>query len=391
MAKLKTKKGTASAEKKAPVVLKEKLMDYEIPISELKFPKDYNMQEIGITQSMINKFFKCRMKWFFAINRLKATSTTKRTYDFGNVVHHVLESVINLPGCLKNGELPILPQLIDDYVKTIDHAIDSSHKLKAFLTLKNFFKYCDIFETRNFVYAEKEFQRTINIGGSTDILLRGKQDCGIDEGKGEFSLGEYKCKQKFTDSFIARLPYDFQSQMYAYLNPVITGVRYLIFRNSAIRSVDPKVLSKKLQTAIDEDPNNFFKEYYISYSKQDKELFLEELKGKLHTIYSVLFTKNKRNIFKEQQSCSGFGDCDFIDVCSTNKIDMRKYHFQKKFFSELDCEDKKKDTLNKNLNKSIQSIHTKKVEKDFRTKINRCVWAEQNQVLNSIRDSIHQL
>ena len=321
---------------RTPVLIK-KLPSHVIPLSELKIPKEYSMEEIGITQTRITNFFQCRMKWFFGINRLKPRYT-KFTYDFGNVIHHIFEKAVIDPKFMDDllhcQTMDVLKQSINEYALKEEHQFTDIDIIKAYVTLKKFFKYVNIFEKRKFEYAEKEFCVPYKIGGRT-ILLRGKLDACINVGKNEFNLVEYKTKQKFIDSFFERLIYDFQSQFYSVLDPRITGVSYLIIRKTTMTSVDPKKLIKKLENDIELDPSKYYKEYTIEYDANDRLCFDKELQGKLRTIQSVLFTRNQLNIFKEQSACSGFGDCPYIEICRTNTIDMQKYHIQKKYFSEL--------------------------------------------------------
>lgn len=323
----------ARIKNKAPALIK-KIDSSCVPLESLKFPIEYSLEDTGITQSMIIKFFKCRRKWFLGLNRVKPLAI-KRTFDFGNIVHEVLEKAAMYQ---KELDDQFVTTCIDDFVT--DKAkqgiiIDNQNIVKAGVTLINFFKYTDIIQKRKYLYVEKEMKRTFNIGSSRPVKLLGKLDGAIIDGN-TYSLSEYKSKQKFTDSFYQRLPYDFQSQFYSYLDPKLSGVRYLIIRQSQMTSKFSDKLKEKIQADIDIDPNKYFKEYYINYCIEDQRRFENELKGKLRAISSVLMTRNILNVFMEQSACSGFGDCPFIDICRTNTIDMRKYKFQKKFFSELE-------------------------------------------------------
>lgn len=324
---------------KAPILIKK--MDSScVPLDSLRFPLEYSLEETGITQSMIIKYFKCRRKWFLGLNRVKPLAI-KRTFDFGNIVHEVLEKAATQQNLIDTPEKSksFVTACIDSFV--LEKAkqgiiIENQEIAKAGVTLINFLRYTDIVQKRKYLYVEKELKRSFNIGASRPVKLLGKLDGAISDDNNTQSLCEYKTKQKFVDSFFERLTYDFQSQFYSYLDPKLSGVRYLIIRKSQMSSKFPDKLIEKIQTDIDLDPNKYFKEYYINYSLKDRERFEYELRGKLRAISSTLMTRNTMNVFKEQTACSGFGDCPFIDICKTNVIDMRKYKFQKKFFSELE-------------------------------------------------------
>ena len=88
-----------------------------VETSTLWTPDDYNMQDVGVSQSLFTAYMRCPMAFLYAINRW-GKDKGGRTTGFGSICHEMLDKVYNQ--FRLRGKLPCkrrIDKWLDTYVE----------------------------------------------------------------------------------------------------------------------------------------------------------------------------------------------------------------------------------------------------------------------------------
>ena len=189
---------------------------------------DYNLEEDGVTQSLLSSWKNCRQSAHYYLLGWDSPGTAFNV-TFGNLIHNCLERIYKRlyqtqqsSKSLKVNILKIAERELDvwlsqelrsinsgntDYVQLIEFYADI---LPVYIT--EYFKfYPDDITEREWVSVEGEFNQVFK-----GFRLRGKMDAvyKVSSSRGNFSLMEHKTKGYISDNDIVDLlQYDFQTEI----------------------------------------------------------------------------------------------------------------------------------------------------------------------------------
>ena len=319
-------------DKKKIKVVKSKLSG--LKLSDLKIPNDYKLDKNGITQSMIQTYLDCRVKFLYNINKLQAGQSIERTL-FGTCMHLGLEwlyktSVIDVA-------LDTLERKWNIYSNSLI-GVKRETVMGVFeLTCALLPIYYEVYEKeikeKTVSTVEKEFETPFH-----NALLRGKIDGIKKETKG-YKVIDHKTMSRVVEgSLMLKLSFDFQMMFYAFcaksFHPV-NGCIYNVIRKPALKqkkTESNKDYYDRILNDIKSRPDFYFFRYPITFTKQDFFKFEIELRNILDEIHS--FLHGNISIFKNGRSCMTFSQCEFLESCA--KQSLIGLHNKEKMFSELD-------------------------------------------------------
>lgn len=318
-------------------------------------PKDYDLEKIGITQSLINSFLSCPRKFLLKTNRWRSDISNKNT-SFGNIVHYCLDKIYKLSFQRIKYKInktvllaKYLSELIENYeaenqdnLTGIDENELNWEKKVAQIILLEYIKYYpEDFSKKRFTDVEKEISVTFG-----DFTLNCKID-GKYQTKNKLNwLMEHKTKSRIVeDSMMKALTFDFQCLFYltcaeAYYEENIEGVLYNIIRKPQIKQKRGETeieYFKRLKTDIRDRRKFYFMRYEIPFFIPDKETFKNELETILELIDLFIsenhFSSSSRVFWRNSNNCIFPYRCNFLDACSSGE--MTGYFKTDKLFTEL--------------------------------------------------------
>lgn len=316
-----------------------------IKLRDLTVPKDYSLQKVGITQSMMIRWQQCRMKFLLSINRLE-NKIKKKTTSFGTMTHDVLKDLYQY----KNPTVKIINNIISQYKDTeYDLKRDELElqKVKLSAVLEVYIQiYADEFKSKSMTNMEQVF--TTNFKGCKLVI---KIDGILETNKNSTEMSyryllDHKTMGAIDEEVLdSKLSYDFQGLYYITVlesyKPAIPfrGMKYNIIRNPRSK---PKKVKGKTETLkefrtrfvkeIRANPEHYFKRYTIPFIRQEKEDYKIDLYEKLNELEHLL--KGRLKIFKSENACtSGYYNCEYLETCARGDIGLLRK--RKEFFPEL--------------------------------------------------------
>lgn len=307
--------------------------------------KDYSLNEIGLTQSLIKSFMECPRKFLYKINRIKMKSSKTSTV-FGEIVHGVLDVVYTESNTSAN----LIDKAIDKVSETLTDAPPNELETigaKAYAVL---IEYCEFYKND---FTENKYGKPEEIfdieSGTDDIYARrrGKIDGQFcPRGSKENWLLERKTKGQINlDALISYLSMDFQSLYYtvakeAMSGKPISGVLYDVIRNPGTNPHKNESLLDyidRLREAIQLNPEHYFIRIEVPLGREDKERFKRELVRKVKDIFFKLQACDKSSphevFYRNQHACIDKFTCPYVEACTTNSL--KSYYQDKHLFNEL--------------------------------------------------------
>jgi len=290
-------------------------------LKDLTIPKDFNLKITGMTQSLLNTFLTCRVKFLLSVNRYYIPSTSKALH-FGNLIHKMLEEY---------------------YTKSkynIDKFTDKEIRIDAQEIERQKAVAEPILKIYKAIYSKDKFQSIEQIFAVKfrGYLLRLKVD-------GLTISNDYVIDHKTSgrineEDLLDKLSFDGQSLFYitaleAADDRQLKGAFNNVIRRPGHKQGDLslKDFQKKIEKEILKDPDHFYKRFKIPFTKGEKKTYADELEKKLNDVQMVIDTGNS-HIYKNETQCIGsWGACKFIKVCSSGNLTLCKR--RKKIFPEL--------------------------------------------------------
>ena len=284
-----------------------------------KIPASFLLDDVGITQSALLKFFKCRKMFLFFTNKIHKIQASQTPF-FGTFGHDMLESYYKTK-----------KYNIQEY-KNSQYNIDQKElhfmKAKMEILLKYYFL---VYKKDRVLQVESQHRYKnyrIKIDGIMQIF--------------NFNyLIDHKFMAQRNEELISKkLKFDFQMLYYVYVYEMVTGkkltgVIYNTIRNPNLRLGKSESLlqyKKRLSIAIEKDPEHYYKRLKYHFTLQDRKTFVKELNYKMEVLQEFL---SNPVIFKNENSCfSRFGSCEYFDLCSSNQ--NLGYYKRKELYVELE-------------------------------------------------------
>lgn len=308
-------------------------------ITDIKMPKDFSLEESGVTQSLISIWEECKRKFLFKINRW-GLNVEKKVFQYGRAGHGILDQMYKFGQLIK---LPPTQERIaffaENYFKSLPekelYELDSQFleidKFRLITVLTAYTKkYRTDFTTRNYVSIEEPFK----------VKFKNWLLCGIMDAKFKWVKEETILEHKFLgriqdeDNMVELADMLFQLKFYAFANFLMTGIptdscMYNIIRKTGTK---PRKATKKQkgETIIDymirhekeikDKPSYFFSRYRTTYSPIQSSNFQRELDLKITEMQLTI--ENKRPIYPEESNCiTQYGICPYLHACSLGRMD----------------------------------------------------------------------
>jgi hypothetical protein len=310
-------------------------------VKDITLPKDYSLEKVGITQSLLGEFQTCRKRFLFKINRWQWAGINWNV-QFGNVCHDVLEQIYKSP---KVPNAKKIRGWVDDYLvrwekKHVEASGDEMrrHGVVAIVVLEEYLvRFLKDWTDWKILGAEKEFSVFFN-----GVRLRGKKDITYLSKQNQREIGDHKTKGKIEEeSLMLLLTFDLQTLFYVLCEELSDNVKVAAFLYNVIRNTEMKPakdetwadFSKRLRIEIRKKPDHFFKRYRVPYREEDKRIFRQELEWKLDDVKA--FLRGDLKPYKNEKACvQGFMKCEFLKACSSGT--MIGYEQRGCFFPELE-------------------------------------------------------
>jgi len=290
--------------------------------SDLPWPDDWDIINIGLSQSLIYQWKTCKRRFLFILNGYRNPAKDIST-NFGSICHEVMDKVFsnNTPPGNK-GVVNIIDRYCDKKLKDgtgvslQQMEVDAA---KAEATMIPYFEfYKDDFKTKKYFDVESLFQARYS--GAT---IRGKIDAKYRTKNGKKWLKEHKTKGQIDeDGLLKYLPLDFQNQFYLTADRYMTGelaigVLYNVVRNSRARPLKNETLmafKKKVMNECRKNPEHFYKRWESTYSEHDLEIFGRDL----GFVFDEIKFKNKMHVWPNTWACLNPWRCEFLSACSSD-------------------------------------------------------------------------
>lgn len=305
-----------------------------VRIEDIEFPDDYSLQEVGVSQSLMSQYQRCRRAFLLSLNRWTDPGKGKKT-GFGSLFHEMLDKLYNYFD--KTGKVPsrkLFKIWIEEFTSSEKTSVQLSGKRQreierdkavCLLLLCEYVKYYaerDFSSRKKFFWIEHTF--AVKFKG---FLLRGKRDghfYTMRNGKRHRRwVMEHKTKSRFNmDELLKHLTFDFQNLFYITADEIesgepVRGVLYNIVRNPQKRWTQDMTLSefiKALEKDVQRKPSHYFIRMELLYTEKDKKTFKRDLFHKLSEADKVL--KGKMPVYKNEHNCIGKWTCDYLNACS---------------------------------------------------------------------------
>lgn len=313
-------------------------------VEDIHLPKDYDIHETGITQSMLGQFPICRQRFLFTVNRWRKIDNDLAPL-FGNINHEVFDKMYTMGRKPSN---KLIARCIDRYCEEQEDVL-STYALEYLpqestlsqVVLEEYFKYYESdFEEKYFIEVESVFD--VEFEG---YRLRGKKDGKFFNLKNPdiLWLMEHKNKGRIeTDIIEGVLNFDFQNFFYITADHIETGrfpdltrVLYNIVRKPQHKIHKKESLKdwmERIRIEIKKDPEHFFIRYQCPYTLKSIAEFKKELQSILFEVEA--FLKGALPCYKNRMACKMPWKCEFLDACSSGT--MVGYKQIDTWFPELD-------------------------------------------------------
>lgn len=338
--------------KKKKIVKRKKIEKKgPVKIEGMGFPDDYSLQEVGISQSLMSQYQRCRRAFLLSLNRWTDPSKGRKT-GFGSLFHEMLDKLYNYFN--ETGKIPsrkLFKIWIEEFTSSEKTAGQLSgkrireverDKAVCLLLLCEYVKYYeerDFNQRKKFFWIEHTF--AVKFHG---FLLRGKRDghfYTMRNGKKHRRwVMEHKTKSRFNmDELLKHLTFDFQNLFYITADEIesgesVRGVLYNIVRNPQKRWTLDMTLKEyivALKQDVQRKPSHYFIRTELLYTENDKKVFKRDLRYKLQEAEQVL--KGNYPVYKNEHNCIGKWTCDFLNACSCGLLSG--YKQKEVLFTEL--------------------------------------------------------
>lgn len=294
-------------------------------LEQIKIPKSYSLERSGVTQSLLQAFQCCRMRWLLKLHGYRNTLKNRVTV-FGTVMHALLERVY-LNGVPSQG---LYQEWILDIRKKEVNALRAVGEEQIQVDLWKaealFFAYCkywkDDFNPTRIVATEYEFAIPFY-----QTLLRGKIDAREMDTAGDVWLWEHKFLSRIEEDVLdVKLSMDLQSQFYLLADHAerrewAKGIKYNIIRKPGLRPKAKETQTDflhRIRDDINARPEHYFHRYRVIWTDKNRCAFMNELMIKLQEMKMVM--KGALRIWKNQSACVSPYKCDYLDTCSTGSL-----------------------------------------------------------------------
>lgn len=304
------------------------------------FVNDYTIDH-GVTQSLLSTFIQCRQMAAYYLQGLRLVRS-KESLNIGSMVHQGLEEyysgkerAVVKPAKAYNSWIEGLAQDCMDADAPDQDAQVAMAKVSAIL--KPYINYYKEEDGKEFewVELEKKFDVIWN-----RYRLLGRRDGIVKVGE-DYWLFETKTTSQISDeNYQRKLAFDFQVLFYITvaeheLKIPITGVIYNVIRKPSNRQGKNdsfQSFTKRMQDAVEKDPEKFFIRYEAQYNERTKKEFQRELKMKLSMFQDWL--EGRLPTYKNESACVGKWACQYLAQCAKDKDCM--YENVTKLFEELE-------------------------------------------------------
>ena len=313
-----------------------------VKVSDLTIPKDYSLQKIGITQSLLTEYNSCKRKFLYRINKYAHVKEYENT-AFGNLFHYILSKIYS--GVGHEGSIIEYEKINQREIQFINS--ENWERIKSIVSVilpLYLFEYRKDLTEKNFLDVEKELMLEIPSGYKLIMKLDGRY-----LQNGNYWILENKTRGRIAEgNLVKRLCFDFQNLFYTliserYYKKDIHGILYNLIRFPQIKPKKKESLKNyldRLRKDIRERPEFYFMRFEIPYTLIDKQLFSLELTQILRNLDRDIFMSRTtidfpcRVFYKNTSGCEVPYPCKFIDACSSRC--MAGYIKKDKVFSELD-------------------------------------------------------
>lgn len=284
-----------------------------VKISQLDIPKDFSLEETGVTQSLLAVFLQCRRKFLFKINRYYIPSNSKALH-FGTMIHAMLAQ------WYETGKYNI------DNWKDTDFRLDTEEielqKAKAECLLP---VYTRIYKKEKLQEIEEVFEYEF-LGFKLLVKVDGLK---IDK---TVKPIDHKTAGRIDDeTLLDKLQLDFQLLFYAsvmnnYESIKCNGAYYNVIRNPGHKLNKGETYKKykeRLLKEIEKNPEHFFKRFEISLTQRDIEVYRAELLLKLKEMEMVV--NKELPIYRNESACiQGQFKCEYLATCLSGNMSLCK-------------------------------------------------------------------
>lgn len=313
-------------------------------IYDIDFPKNYSIQKVGTSQSLLQNFLKCCMAYKLSLNLYRQYGA-KNTTGFGSLVHDILDQLYTYH---KETKRIASDKMIDAWIESFptrypeDLAGMTQQELEYALgvayVIMTEYKVFYINDFKEFKFDEVETVGKVQYG---EYILRNKVDGKFRKKKKKWIM-EHKTKGFISDkNLLLQLSFDTQNLFYVTCEEIdhpddpVEGVLYNVVRRPAHMQKKTESLPEflvRLRSEVQKDPNHFFKRYEVRYTLHDKMIYRKELDVILSEANKLI--KGESEVFKNTTACCGAWNCEYLDACSSGK--MSGYIQTDKWFPELD-------------------------------------------------------
>ena len=292
-----------------------------------------------ITQSSIKKFLSCRRKYKYRyVEELVRKGVPSLNLTFGTFIHEYLERWFN-------GEDEAT--LLADVRETEDFALyekkEAEAKVKALAMLSKYFEtYPRKDDPFNVVGTEIEFATPLyNPDTDTEspsIMFGGKID-GLVERNGEYWILEHKTAGYVSESYIQKVWFDAQIQLYAYYfgrakGIKVVGALYDVLGKSQLKwcKADTEV-SLMAKVLAQYDKKQMFLREFIPIEEEIMHHRLQETWIMGHDMFKVATEdaaayRNTNNCFEWKRPC------EYLSLCQARNRDAVSYLYDKRVAHE---------------------------------------------------------
>jgi len=314
-------------------------------ISEITFPRDYTLENSGITQSLLSTWQCCPRRFLLSVCKYKYPKDS-RPLVYGSFIHDILDKLYttfsqNKIDYLGLNDLSL--QIIKGYNFKDYGTIEEQEMLRAtgMAVIEEYLKYYkkDFIEMR-FEALEDDFKIEWY-----EILLRGKIDGRYRTKDGSIWNIEHKNYSQISENLQLKLSFDLQNLFYMLATKqkygiTLRGVLYNIIRSpQQQKNISPKNWYNYLKEKIQKDKYNFFIRYEIPYTVNDLGQFERELKAKINILTDAIcsaqldHTRTLGYFYKNECCCESPYKCQYLQACAQGHLNG--YKKKERLFEEL--------------------------------------------------------
>ena len=322
-------------------------------------PMFYDMEQDGVTQSLIAMWLSCRQKAKLYLQGWDSKYHKEALID-GNIGHAVLEAAYN---DIKDGKLKSTPSPVRTrtYVGIVEAQWYKENPKPSMEAREMVEKACAVIEVmlplyfdywnndffkKKWVSLEEKFTMPLEIGqGNNKVIvpIRGKKDGTFLSSNGIW-LFETKFKAMVDEIGLSEtLSFETQVMMYLFQtwsslsdNQFPRGCLYNVVRRPGTkRKVKESIpdFAKRIKKDVENRPDFYFTRLESPTTLEDLKSFKVELEELVLDLY--LWWRGARPHYKNTYSCMGkYGKCQYLPVCS--REDYSSLAKRKVVFKELE-------------------------------------------------------